>query len=98
RIIINWYNHIYYIENNMNNVIILKLYIGNSIKTGNKTNFNVRVHNFSAAADIRSDESKHLGAEADLTFNYNFNKAINIKAGYSHMFAYEGMEIGRAHV
>jgi len=82
----------FYVGNHLNNVGLLDLYIGSTIKTGDKTNINVRVHNFSAAADIRSDESKHLGAEADLTFNYNFNKAINIKAGYSHMFAYEGME------
>lgn len=82
----------FYVGNHLNNVGLLDLYIGSTIKTGENTNFSIRIHNFNAAADIMNDESNHLGAEADLSFNYNFTKAINIKAGYSHMFASKGMK------
>ncbi|QCX41102.1 hypothetical protein FF125_17910 [Aureibaculum algae] len=82
----------FYVGNHSNNVGLLDLYLGTTIKTSNKTDFSIRVHNFNAAADMASNASKQLGTEADLAFNYNFSEAINIKAGYSQMFASEGME------
>lgn len=82
----------FYAGNHANNVGLLDVYLGSNIRTGNKTNIGVRVHNFTAAADMIDDKSKQLGMEADLTFNYNFSKTVNIQAGYSHMFASSGME------
>lgn len=82
----------FYVGNHMDNVGLMDVYIGSTIITGDKTYFAIRVHNFSAAASMLNDSSKQLGTEADLSFNYNFTKAINIKAGYSHMFAAKGME------
>ncbi len=82
----------FYVGNHGNNVGLLDVYIGSTIKTGEKTDFGIRVHNFNAAADMVNNTSKQLGTEADLSFNYKFTKAINIKAGYSHMFASKGME------
>ncbi|MDO6472569.1 hypothetical protein [Maribacter sp. 1_MG-2023] len=53
---------------------------------------NLRLHNFSAPAEIQGTDTIQLGIETDLTLNYNFKKDINIKAGYSQLFAAEGME------
>ena len=82
----------FYVGNHGNNVGLLDVYIGSTIKTGEKTDFGIRVHNFNAAANMVNNTSKQLGTEADISFNYKFTNAINIKAGYSHMFASKGME------
>lgn len=82
----------FYVGNHLNNVGLLDLYIGSTIKTGENTNLGIRVHNFNAAATMLNNSSKQLGTEADVSFNYKFTKAINIQAGYSHMFASKGME------
>ncbi len=83
----------FYVGNHASNVGLLDLYLGAAVKTGKKAALNIRLHHFSAAADLPTTNSKQLGAEADLVFNYNFNKTINIKAGYSYLFPSEGMEI-----
>lgn len=82
----------FYVGNHGNSVGLMDLYIGSKINTSNKTDFTIRVHNFNAAADMVNNGSKRLGTEADLAFNYSFSQAVNIKAGYSHMFAAKGME------
>ena len=46
-----------------------------------------------AAADILNTNSKQLGTETDLTYSYAFSKEVSFKAGYSMMFAAEGLEI-----
>ncbi|MRX63075.1 alginate export family protein [Maribacter luteus] len=83
----------FYVGNHANNIGLMDLYLGSVFKLGEDTSLNARIHNFSAAADIQGSDSKQLGVEADLVFNYNFKKDINIKAGYSQLFASEGMEL-----
>jgi len=83
----------FYVGNHANNVGLLDLYMGTTIKTGKKTGLNIRLHHLNAAADLIGTSSKNLGTEADLVFNYNFTQTITIKAGYSQLFASEGMEI-----
>lgn len=83
----------FFVGNHINNVGLLDFYLGANIKTSEKTGLNVRLHNFNAEADLTGTDSKQLGTEADLVFNYNFDEAINIKAGYSHLFPSEGMDI-----
>lgn len=82
----------FYVGNHGNNVGLLNLYLGTSIKTSDKTDFSLRVHNFNAAAEMAGNTSKQLGTEADLAFGYKFSDAVNIQAGYSQMFASEGMQ------
>lgn len=82
----------FFVGNHGSNVGLTDLYVGALIGLGEKTSLNARIHNFSAAADLQATDSKQLGVEADLVLNYNFKKDINIKAGYSHLFASEGME------
>ena len=83
----------FYVGNHANNIGLMDLYLGSVFKLGEDTSLNARIHNFSAAADIQGSDSKQLGVEADLVFNYNFKKDINIKAGYSQLFASGGMEL-----
>ncbi len=83
----------FFVGNHANNVGLVDLYLGTVVGLGERTSLNARIHNFSAAANLQNIDSKQLGFEADFVLNYNFRKDINIKAGYSHLFASEGMEI-----
>ena len=83
----------FFVGNHANNVGLTDLYIGSIVGIGEKTSLNARVHNFLAAADLQNSDTKQLGVEADVVLNYNFKEDINIKAGYSHLFASEGMEL-----
>ncbi len=82
----------FYVGNHADNVGLFDLYIGTSLKTSEKTGFNLRIHHFSAAAELSSTFVKELGLEADLVFNYNFSPSVNIKAGYSQLFPSGGMQ------
>ncbi|WP_420601785.1 alginate export family protein [Flagellimonas sp.] len=82
----------FFVGNHASNVGLLDVYVGSVIGLGEKTSLSGRIHNFSAAADLAATDSKQLGVEADFVLNYNFKKDVNIKAGYSHLFASEGME------
>ncbi len=83
----------FYVGNHINNVGLIDLNAHTKIKINTKNNLNVAVHNFLAAADIAGSDSKQLGTEVDLVYTYVLSKDINFKAGYSQMFASEGMEI-----
>ncbi|NAS13656.1 alginate export family protein [Poritiphilus flavus] len=83
----------FFVGNHANNVGLLDVYLGSVIGLGEKASIYARVHNFSAAADLQNSDSKQLGVEADFVLNYNFKKDINIQAGYSHLFASDGMEV-----
>ncbi|MEM7380551.1 MAG: hypothetical protein AAF361_05060 [Bacteroidota bacterium] len=83
----------FFVGNHANNVGLLDIYVGSVISLGEKTSLNARIHNFSTAADLPTSDSRQLALEADVVLNYNFKKDINIQAGYSHLFASDGMEI-----
>lgn len=83
----------FFVGNHINNVGLFDVYLGSVVKTTEKSNLNIRLHNFSAAADLPAGDSKQLGTELDLVYSYDFVKYVNIKLGYSHLFASEGMEI-----
>lgn len=83
----------FYVGNHIGNVGLIDLYLKANAKITPKSTFNVAAHNFMAAADLPGDESKQLGTEIDLVYSYNLQKNVNIKAGYSHLFASDGMEV-----
>lgn len=83
----------FYVGNHMDNVGLIDVYAKTNIKFNPKSSLNIAAHNFMAAADLPGDTSKQLGTEIDLVYSYNLQKEINIKAGYSHLFASDGMEI-----
>ncbi len=89
----NGFMDYFYVGNHANNVGLLDIYAKVNLKLNKKSSLTAFVHSFSAAADINTSVSKQLGTEIDLVYAYKFTKEIGIKAGYSQMFASEGMEI-----
>lgn len=83
----------FYVGNHINNVGLTNLFAKAKVKIANSSFINVALHNFLATADISGIDSKELGTEIDMAYTYQFQKNINFKVGYSHMFASEGLEI-----
>ncbi len=83
----------FYVGNHINNVGLLDLYINAGFTFNAKSNINVAVHNFSAPSDLVGSDETQLGNEVDIVYSYKLQKNIAIKAGYSHLFASEGMEV-----
>ncbi len=82
----------FFVGNHINNVGLIDLYAKTNISINPKSKLNIAAHHFSAQADLADNSSKELATELDLVYNYNFKKDINIKAGYSHLFAADGIE------
>ncbi len=89
----NGFMDYFYVGNHANNVGLLDIYAKANFKLNEKSGLTAFIHNFSAAADINPNVSKQLGTEIDLVYGYKFTKQIGFKAGYSQMFASEGMEV-----
>ncbi len=83
----------FYVGNHSNNVGLLDVYVNGNVQFDQKSKLNVALHNFSAAADLSGNNSKQLGMEVDLVYSYIIDKSINVMAGYSHLFASDGMEV-----
>lgn len=89
----NGFMDYFYVGNHINSVGLLDLYAKANFKLNSKSGLTAFVHNFSAAADINDTVSNQLGTEVDLVYEYKFTKDIGFKAGYSHLFPSEGMEV-----
>ena len=89
----NGFMDYFYVGNHANNVGLFDIYAKANFKLNPKSSLTAFVHNFSAAADINATVSKQLGTEIDLIYAYQYTKEIGFKAGYSQMFASEGMEV-----
>lgn len=89
----NGFMDYFYVGNHINSVGLLDLYAKANFKLNSKSGLTAFVHNFSAAADINDTVSNQLGTEVDLVYGYKFTKDIGFKAGYSHLFPSEGMEV-----
>lgn len=92
----NGFMDYFYVGNHINNVGLVDIYAKANFKLNAKSSFTTFVHSFSAAANINSSVSKSLGTELDMVYAYKFTKEIGIKAGYSQMFASDGMEVLKA--
>jgi len=82
----------FYVGNHANNVGLLDIFANAKVGLNEKSNLNFAIHNFSAAAEIGPDSEKQLGTELDIVYGYKLQKEIGISAGYSHLFASQGME------
>lgn len=82
----------FYVGNHANNVGLLDIYLKTTIKFTEKSNLYVGIHNFSAAAK-RTNADKQLGHEFDFVYAYKLQKDVMLKAGYSHFFTADGMEV-----
>lgn len=83
----------FYVGNHIGNAGLIDVYAKTNVKFNPKSSLNIAAHNFMTAADLPGDTSKQLGTEIDLVYSYDYQENINIKAGYSHLFASDGMEI-----
>ncbi len=85
----------FYVGNHYNNVGLVDVYVRGGLVMG-KSKFILAFHNFmmNGSITIASEvQSSQLGSELDFVYVYSLSKAVNIKAGYSQMFAAESMEL-----
>lgn len=91
----NGFMDYFYVGNHMNSVGLSDIFI--TLKyTKNKFAALLVPHFFGSAADIYSggkDYSPYLGTEIDFVISYSPAKNVNLKAGYSQMFATESMQV-----
>ena len=83
----------FYVGNHINNVGLMDINLKSNFVLNDKSNLTVAFHNFAAAADLAGSDDKQLGNELDLTYTYKIQKSVTLKAGYSHLFPSDGMEI-----
>ena len=88
----NGFMDYFYVGNHGNSVGLVDIYAKLATKLSDKSSLTGFLHSFSAQAEIGDGIDKKLGTELDLVYGYKMNKDVTIGAGYSHMFAAEGLE------
>ncbi|MBL4746553.1 MAG: alginate export family protein [Flavobacteriaceae bacterium] len=88
----NGFMDYFYVGNHGNKVGLVDLYLKASAKLGKSSSITAFVHHFSAQADIAAGVDKALGTEIDLVYKHKVTKDVSIAAGYSQMFAQDGLE------
>ncbi|UMB59581.1 alginate export family protein [Lutibacter sp. A80] len=89
----NGFMDYFYVGNHMNSTGLIDVFASASTKIGEKSNLSLYLHNFTSHAKIAENIDKQLGTEIDIVYNYKYTKDVTIGAGYSQMFASEGMEV-----
>ncbi len=89
----NGFMDYFYVGNHINGVGLVDLYGNVKYSFSKKSNINLALHQFFAAAKINDDVSKDLGFELDLVTSYKLSEYVGFQAGYSQFFAQEGIEI-----
>ncbi|PCH69636.1 MAG: hypothetical protein COC06_07075 [Bacteroidales bacterium] len=85
----NGFMDYFYVGNHANSVGLIDIHASANFNLGNNSSLLVKVLNFSGEQDLPSGENA-LGTEVDIVFSKKF-KTYTVKAGYSHMFAADGM-------
>lgn len=88
----NGFMDYFYVGNHMNSTGLVDVFGKVAAKLSEKSNLSLFVHNFTSYAEVADGIDKQLGTELDLVFNYKYSKDVSIGAGYSQMFASDGME------
>lgn len=89
----NGFMDYFYVGNHTNSVGLVDVFAEIGTKLGEKSSLTAYLHNFSAQAEIGQGIEKQLGTEIDLVYTHKLNKDVTIDAGYSQMFASEGLEV-----
>ncbi|MEH6763324.1 MAG: alginate export family protein [Aequorivita antarctica] len=89
----NGFMDYFYVGNHINNVGLVDFYGNVKYSFNKKSNINLALHQFFAAAKIANETSKNLGFELDLVTSHKLSEFVNVQAGYSQFFAQEGIEI-----
>jgi len=88
----NGFMDYFYVGNHMNSTGLIDVFGKVLVNLGKKSKLAFFVHNFTSYAEIGDDVEKQLGTELDFVYGYKFTKDISVAAGYSQMFASEGLE------
>jgi hypothetical protein len=83
----------FYVGNHINNVGLVDFYGNVKYSFNQKSNINLALHQFFAAAEINDNTSKDLGFEVDLVTSYELSEFVGVQAGYSQFFAQNGTEV-----
>ncbi len=89
----NGFMDYFYVGNHIDNVGLVDIYGNIKYSFNKKSNLNVGLHKFLAAAEVLNESSKDLGFEIDLTTSYKLSDFVGVQAGYSQFFANDGIEI-----
>ena len=86
----------FYVGNHINSVGLLDLNLNLKYQK-EKISFELVPHVFSSAAvvvdNLGNKKENYLGTELDFTFGYKLADNIDFKAGYSHLFASESLQV-----
>lgn len=85
----NGFMDYFYVGNHANSIGLIDIHASLSFKTGKTSSLMIKVLNFNGEQDLPSGENA-LGTEIDLVFKKKF-KGYALVAGYSQMFATDGM-------
>ncbi|NNE54956.1 MAG: hypothetical protein HKN32_02970 [Flavobacteriales bacterium] len=83
----------FYVGNHIDNAGLQDLYFSVSKEIKEKSKLSATAHHFSTMKPFSNDVEQQLGAELDVVFIHKINKDVIVKAGYSQLFATEGMEV-----
>lgn len=89
----NGFMDYFYVGNHINNVGLIDFYGNVKYAFNKKSNVNLAIHQFFAAAKINDEKSKNLGFELDLVTSHTLSEYVSVQAGYSQFFAQKGIEI-----
>ncbi len=89
----NGFMDYFYVGNHLDNVGLVDLFGNISYSINHNSNIGLFLHQFFAASKIKPNISQNLGFEMDLVTSLYLDKFVTLKAGYSHFFAAEGIEI-----
>jgi len=87
----------FYVGNPFGNVGLTDLYAKWKVKTSDRGSLIMHVHEFlsgiNLAEEFMNSPENVLGTEVDFVYNLQLDKAVNLKVGYSQMFATSSMEL-----
>jgi hypothetical protein len=88
----NGYMDYFFVGNHLDNVGLADIYGNVKYAFTEKSNVQLQLHQFYAAAEIADTVSKDLGFEADLVTSHKLNQFVEVQAGYSQFFPTIGTE------
>ena len=88
----NGFMDYFYVGNHINNVGLVDLFGNVKYSFNKKSNINLALHQFLAAAKINDGASKSLGFELDLVTSHKLSEFVSLQAGYSQFFTSGGIE------
>ncbi|MCG9972920.1 alginate export family protein [Christiangramia crocea] len=85
----NGFMDYFYVGNHANSIGLVDVHVSANFAFKNNSGLLIKVLNFSGEQELPSGE-RSLGTEVDIVYSKNFN-GYALKAGYSQMFASDGM-------